>query len=340
MEDTVWETGDRTGSWKSCQPLTPITVLEELALISGLAIGHAESSAGQTGCTVFLCPQGAVASVSIGGGAPATRETDLLRPEQLVDKVHAIMLTGGSAFGLAAVDGVVRWLWERAYGWPTGVTPVPIVPAAAIFDLQAPRLVWPDAALGYTACERAANTWPAEGRVGAGRGATVGKVCGIAAASAGGIGGASRRLPDDTVVGAAVVVNAFGHVIDPVTGRILAGPRLSDGSFGDTVSLLLQAVQPRTSIGSDVMSNVAANTTIGVIWTNARLDKTGCARIARVAHNGLARTIRPAHTQYDGDTLFMLSLPGDHTRTPDLTTLGVAATEVVARAVVRAVTLP
>jgi L-aminopeptidase/D-esterase-like protein len=269
--------------------------------------------------------------VAVRGGAPATRETDLLRAENWVDRVHAVLVTGGSAFGLSAAEGVVRWLRERGYGWPTAAGPVPIVPAAALYDLAGPEPVWPDATLGYAACESASAGWPAEGRIGAGRGATVGKVLGSEQASPGGIGAASLPLPDGRVVGALVAVNAVGHVIDPDNGQILAGPRVPDGAFADSVELFLGGAPP-----APIMTR-GGHTTIGVIWTNARLDKAGCSRIASVAHDGLARTIRPAHTLYDGDTLFTLSIPDDSAPAGDLAVLGVAATEAVARAVVRAV---
>ena len=298
-------------------------------LIAGLKIGHASHASARTGCTVFLCPEGARAGVAVRGAAPGTRETDLLRADHRVDRVHAILLTGGSAFGLAAVDGVVQWLFERGYGWPTAVRPVPIVPAAVLFDLVDDNPAWPTATLGYEACEAATDAWPAEGQVGAGRGATVGKILGRGRSSPGGIGGASMLLPDGATVGALVAVNAFGHVVDPDDGRIIAGPRLADGTFGDTVHILLKGIH-RTDAGM--------HTTIGVIWTDALLDKAGCGRVAAVAHNGLARTIRPVHTQYDGDTLFALSLPRADAEPGDITLLGVAATEVVAQAVVWAVT--
>jgi L-aminopeptidase/D-esterase-like protein len=300
-------------------------------LVPGLSIGHADSAAGATGCTVVLCPGGAVGGVAVRGGAPATRETDLLRAEKWVDRVHAVLLTGGSAFGLSAADGVVRWLRERSYGWPTAAGPVPIVPAAALYDLVGPDPIWPDTTLGYTACENASAEWPADGRIGAGRGATVGKVLGAEQTSPGGIGAAGLQLQDGVVVGAIVAVNAVGHVIDPESWQILAGPRLPDGAFGDSVEIFLSGEPP-----APIMTR-RGHTTIGVIWTNARLDKAGCNRIAGVAHDGLARTIRPAHTLYDGDALFMLSLADGSAPSGNLAVLGVAATEAVAGAVVRAV---
>jgi len=303
-----------------------------------LRIGHAVSTSGRTGCTVVLCPEGAVGGVAVRGSSPGTRETDLLHPDARVDRVHAVVLTGGSAFGLASVDGVMRWLWERGYGWPTRVVPVPIVPAAVLFDLRPGEVEWPDATMGYAACVAATDDWPAEGREGAGTGATVGKVLGMANSSPGGIGCATLQLPDGTTVGAIVAVNASGHVVDPVDGRIVAGPRLPDGTFADSVEILLG----RSPVATGVLP--VANTTIGVVWTDARLDKPRCSRLASVAHDGLARAIRPVHTERDGDTLFALARPSlptqpDEPPPPDLTVLGVAATEVVTRAIVRAVTI-
>ncbi len=308
------------------------TTLSHHELPPGLSIGHANSASRRTGCTVVLCPAGAIAGVAVRGGAPGTRETDLLRSENWVNRAHAVLLTGGSAFGLVAADGVVRWLREAGSGWATQAGPVPIVPAAVLFDLDPVTPEWPDAALGYAACEAASSSWPVEGRVGAGLAATVGKVLGLQAASPGGIGAAARRLQDGTTVGAIVAVNALGHIVHRASDVILAGPRLAEGGFGDSVELVL---------GGALRPPETTNTTIGVVWTDAALDKAGCNRIADVAHDGLARVIRQAHTQHDGDTLFLLALPAPGSRTVrDVTMLGVAATEVVAAAIVRAVTRP
>lgn len=312
-----------------------------IQLIDGLKIGHATAPSGKTGCTVVLYPAGAVGGVAVHGGAPGTRETDLLRPENWVDRVHAVVLAGGSAFGLASVDGVMRWLAERGHGWPTAASPVPIVPAAVLYDLRVEQVEWPDAALGYAACEAASSTPPAEGRIGAGSGATVGKVLGAAQSSPGGIGVASLRLGTTVTVGAIVAVNAMGHVVNAPGTRILAGPRLPNGSFGDTVDLLLQPLLHPTHPTPEPPTP-GTNTTIGVIWTDAPLSKADCTRIAVAAHDGLARAIRPAHTQYDGDTLFVISLPNESAnpsrRAPDRMLIEVAAAEIVARAIRRAVT--
>lgn len=297
-------------------------------LVDQVHIGHATDEAARTGCTVILCPYGAVAGVDVRGAAPGTRETELLRPGNLVDHVHAVLLTGGSAFGLAAADGVVRWLHERTIGFPTSAVPVPIVPAAVLLDLQVGRPEWPDAAMGYAACAAAIGDALAWGRVGAGTGATVGKLLGQAHASPGGIGMAQMMLPNGVVVAAVVAVNAFGHIIDPHTDQIVAGPRLPDGSFADTVRLLLQGTLPPA---------FDQNTTIGCIVTSARLDKASCCRVASMAHNGLVRTIRPVHTQYDGDTLFALAVGSSEAPRAEITLIGVAAAEVVAQAVLNAV---
>jgi L-aminopeptidase/D-esterase-like protein len=297
-------------------------------LVDQVRVGHATDEVTRTGCTVVLCPNGAVAGVDVRGAAPGTRETDLLRPGNLVDHVHAVLLTGGSAFGLAAADGVMRWLHERNIGFPIGSVHVPIVPAAVLFDLHVGRPAWPDAAMGYAACVAAdsdALTW---GRIGAGTGATVGKLLGLANASPGGIGMARMTLPNGVVVAAVVVVNARGHIIDPRTGQILAGPRLPDGSFADSVRLLLEG---------STQAIPSWNTTLGCIVTTARLDKAGCCRVASMAHQGLVRTIRPVHTQHDGDTLFTIAVGSPEAPAADITLIGVAAAEVVAEAVVNAV---
>jgi L-aminopeptidase/D-esterase-like protein len=290
-------------------------------------VGHATDEAARTGCTVILCPRGAVGGVAVFGAAPGTRETDLLQPGNLVERVHAVLLTGGSAFGLAAADGVMHWLYERKIGFPTSVVNIPIVPAAVLFDLGIGSPKWPDATMGYRACVAAENDILAWGRVGAGAGATVGKLLGPERASLGGIGIGQMSLPDGSVVAAIIAVNAFGHVVDPRTNQIIAGPRLPDGSFGDTVQMLLH--------GSPSLT-LSTNTTIGCIMTTARLDKAGCCRVARMAHNGLARVIRPVHTQYDGDTLFTLATGAADQSQSDVTQIGVAAAEMVVDAVLNA----
>lgn len=299
-----------------------------LADLPGVFVGHATNKVQRTGCTVIVCPAGAVAGVSVRGAAPGTRETDLLRPGNLVEQVHAVLLAGGSAFGLAAADGVMRWLFERGHGFPTGVVPVPIVPAAVLFDLDLGAPAWPDAAMGYAACEAALHAPPAWGRVGAGAGATVGKLLGAAHASPGGVGYASLRLPDGSCVAAVVAVNALGSVVDPASNRVLAGPRLPDGRWADSIELILRAASAPLP---------GRHTTIGCVITSARLDKAACNRVADLAHDGLARAIRPAHTQFDGDTLFALSVAPADAPAADTTRIGVAAAEVVTQAILHAV---
>ncbi len=301
--------------------------------VPGLAVGHFTHPQRATGCSVVLCGQAAVAGVDVRGGAPGTRETDLLRPENLVDRVHAVLLTGGSAFGLEAAGGVMRWLEEHGHGFVVGPARVPIVPAAVIFDLtHGDASIRPDAQAGYAACQAAATTPPPQGSVGAGAGATVGKLFGIERAMAGGVGTASVRVADLTV-GALVVVNATGDVVDPTDGQVLAGARRSATSshlLGSQAALLRGELPPRLQAG--------AATTIGVIATDATLDKSQCTKLAAMAHDGLARCIVPAHTPFDGDTLFALSLgTGAAVPPATLALLGVLAAEATTRAVLHAV---
>ena len=307
--------------------------------IPGIRVGHAQDHAALTGCTVILCPAGAVGGVDQRGGAPGTRETDLLRPMQLVERLHAVMLSGGSAFGLDAASGAMRYLEEQGVGFDTRVTRVPIVPSAILFDLAiGDAKVRPDAAMGYLACLNASTERPAEGNVGAGTGATVGKILGIGQAMKGGIGTASMEIGTGVIVGAIVAVNAFGDVIDPSTGQILAGARAIDpsplrrgapGHFADTLEVM-QTLVGRTSLGRAI----GEHTVIGVVATNARLTKEGANRVAQMAHDGLARTIRPAHTMLDGDTIFALATGK---RRADANIVGAFAAQVTAQAILRAV---
>jgi L-aminopeptidase/D-esterase-like protein len=305
--------------------------------IAGLMVGHAAAPGRPTGCTVVLCPQGAVCGAAVRGGAPGTRETDLLRPENTVDRVHAVLLTGGSAFGLDAAGGVMRWLDERGHGLIVGAAAnahtglpvrVPIVPAAVLFDLWLgdPR-IRPDAATGYAACTAATESAPAQGCAGAGLGATVGKLHGIARAMKGGVGTASLRLGRHRVA-ALVAVNAIGDVIDE-HGEVIAGARTTDGSglVGTTASLLNGAGPPQ------VMAGMA--TTIGVIATDALLNKAQATQLAALAHHGLARSVSPI-TPHDGDAFFALAT-GSAGAAGDLTALGTLAAEVVAHAIRNAI---
>jgi L-aminopeptidase/D-esterase-like protein len=295
--------------------------------VPGIKVGHYTDKKAATGCTVILCESGAVAGVDVSGSSPGTRETDLLRPGNLVEKVHAIVLSGGSAFGLDTATGVMKYLEEQGFGYETSAGKVPIVPAAIIFDLNiGDSKIRPGANEGYQACQAASNGKVAEGCVGAGTGATVGKILGIERAVKSGLGTASQKIARDVVVAASVVVNAVGDVIEPGTGKILAGPRKPDASgFLSTSKLwkgeFKEAVPP-------------FNTVIGVVATDAKLSKTEASKLAYLAQVGIARTIDPCHTLYDGDALFALSL-GE--KTADINALGAAAAEVVAEAIVRAI---
>lgn len=300
--------------------------------VPGVRVGHATDGQALTGCTVILCPpEGAVGGVDQRGGAPGTRETDLLRPMHLVERVHAVLLAGGSAFGLDAAGGVVRWLEERGIGFETRVARVPIVPAAILFDLDVGRAdVRPDATMGYAACDTARDGPVAEGSVGAGTGCTVGKVLGSTCAARSGLGTASANLGGGLVVGAIVAVNAFGDVVDPRTGEILAGARVAAGDrFADTLLVMKGRLGKAISRFGRV-----GHTVIGVVATNARLDKERANKVAQMAHDGLARAVRPAHTMFDGDTLFSLAT-GE--KRADVNLVGAYAAECVAEAIVRAV---
>ncbi len=279
---------------------------------------------------MVLAADGATCGVDVRGAAPGTRETDLLDPGNSVERVHAVMLAGGSAFGLDAAGGVVAWLESRGVGLPVGPARVPIVPAAILFDLwMGDASIRPDAASGRRACEAARGTPPEQGSVGAGAGAVVGKLWGLERAMKGGIGTASLRIGGATV-GALIAVNAVGDVIDPSTGRPIAGVRTPDGRglAGTTASLLAGDLPPRLSPG--------AATTIGCVATDLRLSKVECRRLAQCAHDGLARTIDPVHTAYDGDTIFALATGRCDAQVHPLA-LGAAIAAVTAAAVLQAV---
>ena len=313
-----------------------------LTSLQGILIGHYTDDRRPTGCTVVLCPQGAVAGVDVRGAAPGTRDTDALSPSNTVQEVHGVLLTGGSAYGLDAAGGVMRWLEERGHGFQVGPAIVPIVPAAVIFDLwvddfsktrpvstQNPR-IRPDAQAGYLACQ-AANSEPVQqGNVGAGAGATLGKLNGTDCAMKGGIGSASLCVHGVTVA-ALVVCNALGDVVDPQTGKLLAGARVSADSRD-----LLDIVKAQLNGHSISKPQAGSNTTIGVVATDAVLTKPQAHRLAQVAHDGLARSIRPVHTPMDGDTLFALGT-GTSGKAADMMLLSTLAAEVTAMAVVNAV---
>jgi L-aminopeptidase/D-esterase-like protein len=297
--------------------------------VPGLKVGHWTDLDAATGCTVVLCSQGAMAGVDVRGGAPGTRETDLLAPTCTIDAVHAVLIAGGSAFGLAAADGVMRWLEERGCGLKVGIACVPIVPAAILFDLMIGRSdVRPDAAAGYAACQAASDGPIAQGNAGAGAGATVGKALGPEFITKGGLGTASTRLPNGEIVGALAAVNAFGNVHD-LRGNIVAGVRNPNGDgFLDAVAAM------QTPGWRDTRYSAAENTTLGIVATNARLTKADANKVAQMAHDGLARVIRPLHTRLDGDTVFALSL-GDGIAS--VTTVGATAADTLAQAVINAV---
>nr|BBH95000.1 peptidase S58 [Thermogemmatispora argillosa] len=298
---------------------------DDITDVPGIRVGHDTNLEAGTGCTVVLCDPPAVGGIDVRGGAPATRETDLLHPLCLVERVNAILLTGGSAFGLEAAAGVMRYLEEQGQGFQAGDARVPIVPAAAIFDLGlGSAQIRPDAAAGYRACERASGGPIEQGSVGAGTGATVAKLAGRHKAIKGGLGSASTQLADGTLVGALVVVNAAGNIIDPQSGTIIAGEPGAEG--------FEQKLHP------------FSNTTLAVVATNATLSKASVNKIAQMAHNGLAQTIQPTHTMFDGDLVFALALGRETTIPPDpaitaaqVSLIGAAAAATVARAILKAV---
>ena len=298
--------------------------------VLGVEVGHFTDTRRPTGCTVVITREGAVAGVDVRGAAPGTRETDLLHPSNLVDRVHAVLLAGGSAWGLDAASGVMRWLEDHNIGLPVGFGLVPIVPAAVLFDLPVGDFkIRPDASAGYQACEAAKREAPEQGNVGAGAGALVGKMFGLARAMRGGIGTASITV-DGITVGAIIACNAMGDIVNPSTGAVIAGARTLDGqSLLDSRAALLAGEGPKPVLAG-------TNTTIGVIATDAILTKAQAHRLAVVAHDGLARSINPVHTMSDGDTLFALGT-GKSGKTAGMMLLSTLAAEVTAMAVVNAV---
>ena len=289
--------------------------------ISGVTAGHYTDTEAKTGCTVVLFENGAVTGVDVRGSAPGTRETDLLRPTNAVQQANALLLSGGSAFGLAAADGVMRWLEEKGRGFDTGVARVPIVPAAVLFDLAFGSAdVRPDAAAGYAACENASDKPLNQGHVGAGTGATVGKAAGMQLCGRGGFGTASVTLPGGVIVAAGFAVNALGDIYDHTTGEKIAGMQ------GGSVSEVL--------MGNSGMDFSGQNTTIGIVGTNAALTKEQANKLAAVGQDGIAMCIRPAHTMFDGDTVFAF---GTGELEGDFNAILAAGAQAAARAILNAV---
>jgi L-aminopeptidase/D-esterase-like protein len=307
--------------------------------IPGIEVGQAQDYDALTGCTVLVCRKGAVGGVDVRGSAPGTRETDLLDPVNLVDKVHAVVLAGGSAFGLDSASGVMKYLAEQKIGFNTGAGRVPIVPAAILFDLgMGKSACHPDAEMGYAAAASAKTGPVAEGNVGAGTGASVGKIFGKAGAMKSGLGTASIDIGAGVIVAALVAVNAFGDILDPVTGQIIAGARPTkvgplavggSGKFADTLAVM-KTFAGRTILGVATQSN----TVIAVVATNAKFTKAEATKMAQMAQDGLARAVRPAHTMLDGDTVFALATGQ---KKADVSTVGAYAAEALAQAIVRAV---
>lgn len=308
---------------------------DSITEIKGIKVGHASDFTGITGCTVVLCEDGAVAGVDQSGGGPGTREIALLNPVNHVEKVHAVLLAGGSAFGLDAATGVMKYLEENQIGYQTGVARVPIVPAAILFDLNIgdPKSR-PTPELGYSACKNATATKPKQGSIGAGTGATVGKILGMSRATKSGIGTSSINLGGGLKVGAIVAVNAIGDVIDPDQAKIIAGVRATENNttepvFSDTLKIM-------RSLGGKMLFDRAekANTVIGVVATNAKFSKAYTTKLAQMAQNGLVRTIRPANTMHDGDTMFALSTGN---KKANINIVGAFAAQAVQQAILNAI---
>jgi L-aminopeptidase/D-esterase-like protein len=307
------------------------TPAASITAVPGVRVGHFTLTERPTGCTVVLLPAGTVGGVDVRGGAPGTRETDVLAPDNTVEMVNAVVLAGGSAFGLDAATGVMKFLEEKKIGYPVGNLVVPIVPAAILFDLNVggrPE-IRPDASCGYQAASHAVTGPIEDGSVGAGAGATVGKFAGGGRAMKGGIGSASLTTGDGLIVGAIVAVNAVGTIIDPRTAKPVAGVRTADGkSLEDPFALVRRGVLQ--------VSRLLENTSIGVVVTNAKLTKAQARRVAEMAHDGLARAIVPAHTPSDGDTLFAMGT-GSLGRDANVSVVGQLAAEAVSDAILRAV---
>jgi L-aminopeptidase/D-esterase-like protein len=322
-----------------CKEKRMATLTNCITDVPGITAGHAQDLNALTGCSVILCEAGAVGGVDQRGGAPGTRETDALRPMHLVNRVHGIILSGGSAFGLDAASGVMRFLEEKGIGYNSGVVRVPIVSSAILFDLGlGDSKVRPDAEMGYQACQAASKQKLAQGNVGVGTGASVGKLFGMSRAVKTGVGCASVDADGGLIVGALVAVNAFGDIVSPQNGTIIAGARSiqkgpfhlgQDLLFADTLSVM------KTMIGRQIFRIASSqNTMIGVVASNARLTREETNKVAQMAQDGLAMTVRPAHTMFDGDTLFALSTQHVHA---NVNIVGALAAQVVAQAIINGV---
>jgi L-aminopeptidase/D-esterase-like protein len=315
---------------KSCGPYS-LPARDGLTDVAGLRVGHVTNVAAATGCTVVLCPpDGAVAACAVLGGAPGTRETDVMAPGNLVERVHAVLLTGGSAFGLDAATGVMRYLEQRNIGFQMPTARVPIVAGAVIYDLGVGSPgIRPCAADGEAAARLARKGNRTCGSVGAGTGATVAKLAGMAASTKGGLGTASERLADGTIVGVLAVVNAVGEVVRPEDGAVIAAPRGPEGEPLDSLTILRRRGERQVPL--------MENTTIAVVATDAALHRDALRRVALMAHGGLARTLRPSHTPADGDTVFALSTGARVLDSPDVMAIGALAARAMERAILRGV---
>jgi L-aminopeptidase/D-esterase-like protein len=303
-------------------------MLNAITDVGGILVGHATDLTGYTGCTVILCEEGAVCGLDVRGSAAGTRQVDSLSLSHIVEQIHAVLLCGGSSFGLDAATGVVKFLEEKGIGFDVGVARIPIIPSAVIFDLFfGDAKARPTAAMGYEACINAKETVD-EGSVGAGTGATVGKLFEVSRAMKGGIGTSSIVMPDGLIVGALVVVNAFGDIIDNITGKIIAGARVSEESleFAHTSDSLKKGIVKK-QFG-------LINTTLGVVATNARFNKRDITKVAQISQCGLIKTISPVHTTFDGDLIFALSSGKIEA---DINRVGVLSEFVIAEAVKRAI---
>lgn len=314
-------------SSKNGSPRMPKLASGTIVDVPGVKVGQVQNEEALTGCTVIVLEKGSACGVDVRGSAPGTRETDLLNPINSVQEVNAVVLTGGSAYGLDAASGVMRYMEEQGQGYNVGVGVVPIIPAAVIFDLSiGSAKIRPDQQMGYEAARLASKQPVQQGNVGAGTGATVGKMAGMKRAMKGGLGTASRRLPNGLVVGAIVAVNAVGEVRLPSTGEILAGARGEDGKIRESLSWMIDAATPPVPAGT--------NTTIAVVASNANLNKVQANKVAQMAHNGLAKTIHPVHTMSDGDTIFAIATGGVEA---SVNLVGTLSVEVLAEAVVNAI---